>query len=59
MRLISVGVELEHGVAFTAVCILVPTHWWFVNSHMQNDFIVALRASPDVVSFRNRFVEHY
>ena len=57
--LLSVGVELEHDVAFTTVCTLISTHWWFANSDMQNDFVVALWASPDVVSFWNWFVEHY
>jgi len=59
LRLLSVGVELEHGMALTAVGILVSTNWWLANSDMQNDFVVALRASPNVVSFRNWFVKHY
>jgi len=59
LRLLSVGVEFEHDVAFAAVGILVSAHWWFNNSDVQNDFVVALWASPDVVSFRNWFVKHY
>jgi hypothetical protein len=54
----SVGVELQHGVAFAAVYILVSTNWWFANADMQSDFVVALWAFPNVVSFRSWFVKH-
>ena len=41
-----------------AVGILVSTHWRLTNANMQDDLVVALWASPDVVSFRCWFVEH-
>ncbi len=48
--LLSVWVELVHGVAFGAVSVFAAAYWWFANSDMQDDFVVALRALPDVVS---------
>ena len=48
--LLSVRVELVHGVAFGAVSVLVAANWMLANSDMQDDFVVALRAFPDVVS---------
>jgi hypothetical protein len=56
--LLSVRVELVHDVAFATVSVLVAADWWFANSDMQNDFIFALRAFPDVVSFGCCFEGH-
>jgi len=56
--LLSVRVELIHDVAFAAVSVLVAAHWWFANSDVQNDFVFALGAFPDVVSFRCSFEDH-
>jgi len=56
--LLSVRVELVHKVAFAAVNVLVAADWWFANSDVQNDFIFALGAFPDVVSFGRWFEGH-
>jgi hypothetical protein len=56
--LLSVRVELVHDLAFATVSVLVAAHWWFANSDMQNDLIFALRAFPDVISFRCWFEDH-
>jgi hypothetical protein len=50
LLLLSVRVELVHDVAFGAVSVLVSAYWWFANSDMQDDFVSALWAFPDVVS---------
>ena len=52
LGLLSVGVELDHYLTLGAVGILISTHWRLTNANMQDDLVVALWASPDVVSFR-------
>ena len=44
-------------MALAAVGILVSTYWRLTDANMQDDFVVALWASPDVVSLRCWFVE--
>ena len=44
-------------MALAAVGILVATHRRLTDTNMQDDLVVALWASPDVVSFRCWFVE--
>ena len=57
LGLLSVGVELNHYMTVAAVGILVSTYWWLTNANMQDDLVVALWASPDVVSLRCWFGE--
>jgi len=57
LNLLSVGVEFGHYMALAAVGILVATHRRLTDANMQDDLVVALWASPGVVSFRCWFVE--
>jgi len=45
-------------VAFAAMGTHIAAHWGLANSDMQNDFIFALRAFPDVISFGCWFEGH-
>ena len=44
-------------MTLAAVGILVATHWRLTNANMQDDLVVALWASPDVVALRCWFGE--
>ncbi len=56
--LLPIRVELKHDMTLAAVGILVSAHWRLTNANMQDDLVVALWASPDVVSFRYWLVKH-
>ena len=45
-------------MTLAGVRILVVTHWRLTNANMHDDLVVALWASPDVVSLRCWLVEH-
>ncbi len=47
--LLSNKVEFEHDMTLTAVSVLVSTYWRLTNTNMQDDLVVALWTSPDVV----------
>ena len=44
-------------MTLAAVGVLVSTYWRLTNANMQDDLVVALWASPDVVSLRCWFGE--